>query len=182
MSSTVVADDVQHAAGLEARRSFVIDEMHGHVDRQGRVLAETQEVDVDDEVANDFALHVARNDAFDLAVDVDVQQMAGEGARLVEGVHGLVVDGDKFRGLLVAVNHGGDAACETKRTNSPLAALRACLGLERQCLGHSVDSPTKIAPVAGCLRRLTAFPPGVWTPIWAVYSAGKGKTQAGGGG
>src|SRR3546814_11703748 len=83
---------------------------------------------MDDEIADDFALHVARTDELGPAVDLDVEQGAGESTRLVEGIHGLVIDGNEFRGLLVAVTHGGDAACEAHRANSPLAALPTCPG------------------------------------------------------
>ena len=172
-----MADDVQNATGLEARRGFLIGEVHRHFHVDRRVLAEAQEVDMDDEVADHFALHVARDHTFDLAVDVDIERMAHERALVVKLGHDLGIDRNKFRGLLVAINNGGDAACETKRTNSPLAALRTCLGLERQCLGHGLDSPTKNAPKAGCPGRIRRFLQGCGRRLGRVIAAERLKLK-----
>ena len=171
-----MAHDVQCAASLEADRRFLIDEVHRHIDVNRRIFAKAQEIDVDDEIANDFALHVARDHAFDFAIDINIDGVAGEGTLHVKGADRFIVDRNKLGCLFVAVDNGGDAACETKRTNSPLAALRTCLGLERQCLGHG-HSPTKNAPMAGCLGRIRRFLQGCGRRLGRVIAVRASKLK-----
>src|SRR5690606_1671183 len=140
------------------------------------VLAETQEIDMDDEVAYRLELHVARDHALLLAADLDVEHVAHKGAGLVERRHVLVVDGDQFGGLLVAIDNGGYAGVAAERTDIPLAAFFACLGCERLGLGHS-----KFSNKNGALEARAHDPQvssrGVEVRDCAPYSAKSLKTQ-----
>ena len=168
--------DVEHAAALDAGRCVVVVEVHGHVHHDGCILAETQEIDMDDEVAHRFELYVTRNDAFLLAADLDIEHVAHEGAGLVKRVDLLVAHMDELGGLLLAIDNGGDAALAAERTDSPLAAFFACLGCERMCLGHS-----KFSNENGALQARANGPQvssrGVEVRDCAPYSAKSLKTQ-----
>ena len=65
---------------------FLVLEVHRHVDRDAGILAEAQEIDMDDEVAHRLELHVARNGADGLAVDLEIDQRRQEAAGLRRGV------------------------------------------------------------------------------------------------
>src|SRR5690606_17278014 len=77
-----VAHDVERAAALEAGRSFLVQEVHRHLDVDGGVTRHAQEVDVQGRVLHRVELEVARDGAGLAAVDVDLehggQETAGE--------------------------------------------------------------------------------------------------------
>jgi hypothetical protein len=75
--------DVENAAGLETGGCLMIAEMHRHLDANARILAEPQEIHVDDEVAHGLELNIARDDSHRPTGDVEIDQRGGEAA----GVH-----------------------------------------------------------------------------------------------
>ena len=88
-----MAHDVQHTASLKAGGSFLIAEMHRNLDAQAAFLAKTQEVHMDDEIANGVELHIAGNAAHFLAVHVEVDEGGGKAAGVHLGEEFLVVEG-----------------------------------------------------------------------------------------
>ncbi len=64
----VVDDDVEHAAALQARRSFFIVEADRHVDVDLAVLADAQEIDMDRAAGDRVELHCLGQGAVRLAV------------------------------------------------------------------------------------------------------------------
>ena len=63
----------KHAAALQAGRQRLVDEAHRHVDADARAGADALEVDVDRHVLDRIELHLARDDADLLAVDVEIE-------------------------------------------------------------------------------------------------------------
>jgi hypothetical protein len=117
----LVTHDVQHAAALEAGRIVFIDEVHRHHDGDLGTLAQAQEIDVDDEVANRIELHVARNGAHLGAVNVDVHQRGKEAAGL-DLLHQLAVfERNQLGVFLVSVDYSRNAAFATNGPGGPLA-------------------------------------------------------------
>src|SRR5690606_653161 len=100
----LVTHDVQHAAALDAGRLVLVDEMHGNVDIDLGVLADTQEVDMNREILDGIELIVLRQDLDLLAADVDRGDRGQKPAAvdLVENV--LVGQGDSQGRLFVAID------------------------------------------------------------------------------
>ena len=77
----LVADDVQHAAALQARRLLGVDELDRHGDGDPRFLADAQEVHVDRNVGDRVELNVARQHVVGRFTDLDVEQVGEEARR-----------------------------------------------------------------------------------------------------
>ena len=117
----LVHDHVQHAAALDARGGRLVLEVHRHLDGDDRVRADAQEVEMQRLVRHRIDLHVARQDIVALAVDVDRQSVIEETLAVHDALDRLGLDRDHHRGLLVAVDHGGNESIATAGTGAPFA-------------------------------------------------------------
>src|SRR5690606_5793102 len=122
-----------------AGRLLFIDEAHRDLHRDGGVLADAQEVDVDREVANRVELVGLGEDLDLLTIDVDRGDRGHEPAAVNLVVDVLVAQRDRERSLLVAVDDGGDFAVATQCTGGPLTDRIARLGLELVSLAHGIS-------------------------------------------
>ena len=120
-----VADDVEHAAPANARRSRLVDEMHRHLDRDRRSGDEPQEIDVQRPVGDRIDLEVARQRADGLAVDGDFRHRGHEAAGMDLEVELAEGEGDRNRGFFAAIDDGRDHALTTDCAGGPLAHLVA---------------------------------------------------------
>ena len=89
----------QDAAALQARGLVAVDVLDGDVERDPRLLAEAEEVDVGRQVLDDVALHAAADDVVVLAVDLDVDQRRQEAAGLQLLQERVELDVDRSRAL-----------------------------------------------------------------------------------
>ncbi len=130
-----MAHDVEHAAALQAGRGRLVQEVHRHVDGDQRVLAETQEIDMDGEVAHRIELHVAGDHPRLGAVEVEHEDRALEMAGMELLGDGAVVDRDRLRLLLVAVKDAGNTAlaADERAPPLPVRCLRPSLEFHRLC-------------------------------------------------
>jgi hypothetical protein len=94
---------------------------HRHVDGDERIFAEPQEIDMDGKVANGIDLDRAGNHARLLAVDVEHVDRALEMAGVKLLVDRAVVDRDRLRLLLVAIESAGDAPLAPHLARAALA-------------------------------------------------------------
>ena len=134
----VVADQVKHAATLDAGRQFLVGEVDRHVNVHLAMLTDTEKVDVDRAARHRVKLHV-------------LGQRAVRGAAVVDHDHGvhevtgrkhlgkkLFLDVDREGFLLVAIDNGGDPASAAQFTGGSLASPFALLGGQRQLFAHVV--------------------------------------------
>ena len=134
----LVADDVQHAAALQARRLLGIDELDRDGDGDPRFLADAQEVHVDRNVGDRVELNVTRQHMVGCVTDLDVEQV-GEKARGAQNAFELqTVQRNRYRLFLVAVDYGGDPASAARLTGNPLAGPVTCLSGENCSFGHTL--------------------------------------------
>ncbi|MNL30145.1 hypothetical protein D3C87_1518650 [compost metagenome] len=132
-----MANDVENAAGLEARGLLFVDEVNRNLNGDLAVLGDAQEVNVHGEVADRIQLVVLRQDADLFAVDVDDRNGGHETAGVDLHRHVLGGQRDRKRGLLVTVDDSRDKTVATKFTGGPLTNPFARLGLELiSCVAH----------------------------------------------
>ena len=150
----LVADRVQHAAALQARRLLLVDEADRHRDGDLGVLGNAQEIDMQRPVGDRMELDVLGQGADGRAAGVDhhhrVHEVAG-----VQHLHQrllLEVDGEGL--FIVAVDDGGDAAFATQRTGGSLASPFARLGRQRKLFAHCMS------PKCG-FTKVPLTPPGM---------------------
>ena len=132
----LVADDVEHAAAADARRIILVDEADRHVDVDGAVRADAQEIDMQRTVVDRVELDVAGERAGLLAAHIDHHDGIHEvsvGQRLDQR---LFLDVDAYRVLLVAVDHGGYSAFAANSTGGSLACPFARFGRQHKLLAH----------------------------------------------
>ena len=124
------ADDVEHAAALEARRLVLVDEAHRHVDVDHRPLLGAQEVDVQRVVGDRVQLRLARQHLEALVAEVELEHRAEE-ARVLGQLEPDLLErhGDAQRLLAAAIDDRRDLAaraaaaapgpCPTSRAARP---------------------------------------------------------------
>ncbi len=132
----LVADDIENAARLEARRGFMVAEMDRHLDADTSILAEPQEIDMDNEIPHGLELDVARNDAKGFPAEVEIDEGCRETAGADMGEQVSIAQGNERGFLLVAVDDGRNEALATNGTGGPLACPVACLGLQGNSFSH----------------------------------------------
>jgi hypothetical protein len=125
-----VGDDVDRAAALHAGRLVGVHDVDGDADADFRAVAEPHEIHVHRQVLHRVELEIARNHPVLGAVDVELVDGGEEPARIDALLELGVIDRDRDRGLVVAVDHAGDAAGATLGTGGPLAGPRARRRLE----------------------------------------------------
>jgi hypothetical protein len=103
--------------------------MDRHLDANTGILAEPQEIDMDNEIPHGLELDVARNDAQGFPVDVEIDEGGRETTGADMGEEVSIAQGDEFGFRLVAVDDGRNEASATNGTGGPLACPVACLGL-----------------------------------------------------
>ena len=132
----LVAHDIENAARLQARRGLVITEMNGDLHANPRILAETQEVDMQDGIAHRLELDLARNNPHGLAADIEIDERRGKasGADLPGEV--AVVQGDQLRLFPVAINDPRNQTFPANRPGSSLAGSGARGRLQRDNFRH----------------------------------------------
>ena len=132
----LVADDVENAALLEARRSFFIDEDDRNADFDLRTLGEAEEVGVLGAVGDRMERHVLGERAEFLAAQFDLDDRVHEvaGVELLDQLLGFNMDQGGF--FLAAVDYGGDTAIAAKLTGGSLASPFARLGRQGQSVAH----------------------------------------------
>ena len=135
-----VGNDVDGAAALHAGRTFRLHHVQGHADADGGAFAEPHEVDMDREVLDRIEVEVARNHAVLLAVEVDIDQRGQEPAGEDTLAQFAIINRDRERGLLVAIDHSGHFPGATLSPGGPLAALRTCGRLQFLDGRHNVKS------------------------------------------
>src|SRR5690606_37835339 len=131
--------DVERAAALEAGRSFLVQEVHRHLDVDGGVTRHAQEVDVQGRVLHRVELEVARDGAGLAAVDVDLEHGGQETAGEDQALRLVEVERDRLRRFAETVDDCGDTALTANGTGGPLADPLASRGLELLDSGHGFD-------------------------------------------
>ena len=132
----LVLDDVEHAAALEARRFLVIVEAHRHRDMDLGVLADAQEIDVDRPARHRVEINRLGQGAVRLALEVDHHDRVHEVAGRKQFRQELLLDVDRQRLLLFAVDHGGHPAVAAQCPGGSLASPVARFGGQRQLFAH----------------------------------------------
>ena len=107
---------------LDAGGDVLALEVHGTFNLDAGILAEAQEVDVDDEVAHRLELHVARDGADGLALDLEVDERREETAGLDMGENVAVGERNQLGFLLVAIDDTGNEAVRRTAREAPLPA------------------------------------------------------------
>jgi hypothetical protein len=137
----LVLDDVEHAAALEARRFLVIVEAHRHRDMDLGVLADAQEIDVDRPARHRVEIDRLGQRTMGLALVIDHHDRVHEVTRRKHFDEKLLLDMDRERLFLFAVDHGGDPAISAQCPGGSLASPVARLGGQRQLIAHCLRSP-----------------------------------------
>ena len=132
----LVADDVEHAALLDAGRLLLISEVDRHLDMDARAGPESQEIDMGDEVAHRFELDIAGDGAHHIAVDIEIDERRKEPAGVYMRLQVAIGKGDTLGLLLVAIEDTGNAAVAADCAGGPLAGPAACGSLELNDFGH----------------------------------------------
>ena len=114
-------NDIEHPAAFQAGRRRFIEEAHGHLDGNHRIFAKSQEIDMDRKVAHRVELDRTGDHPRLLALDVEHEDRALEMAGVKLLVDGPIIDRDRLRLLLVAVDNAGNAPVATFRARSALA-------------------------------------------------------------
>jgi hypothetical protein len=119
-----VSDNVDGAAALDARRLVGVHRMHRDGDADHRALAKPHEVDVQRVVLHRVELKVARDDAMLHAINLKLVDRGQEPSGIDALAELGIVERNRQRRLLIAVNHSGYAARATLRPGGPLAGPR----------------------------------------------------------
>ena len=132
----LVLDDIQNAATLEARRRLFIVEAHRHVDVHLGVLADAQEIDMDRPAADRVEVDRLGQRAMGLSGEIDHDHRIHEVTCRHHLGEELLLDMDRERLFLFAVNYGGYPAFAAQCTGGSLASPVARLGGQRQLFAH----------------------------------------------
>ena len=132
----LVANDVEHAAALQPRGRRFVEEADRDFDGHVRILAEPQEIDMDGKLADGIDLNRAGNHPRLLALDVEHVDRALEMAGVNLLVDRAVIDRDRLRLLLVAIENAGDAPLAPLRARAALARAASRPRLEFDRLSH----------------------------------------------
>ena len=159
----LAADDVQHAAGLQARAGVLIQEHHGDADADARTRRNALEIHMDGTVGYGVELHVAHDGALRRAVlhrhleEVRLPAALGQFLHHVTGVQG-----DQRRLLLRPIDNCGDQSPTPGRARRPLTGTLARHGLDPNSLDHLPGSYCEMCVTPGDNRpNSNGRPPGV---------------------
>ena len=133
-----MGDDVEGATTADARRTSLVQEVHGNRDLDLGGVADADEVDVGQRIGDRVMLVVARQDAEDGAVELDRGDVRQEAAGVQTLERLLGVDGDLEGRLLVAVDDGGNLAFAAQGTGGPLSHPITLAGFELVGLSHGI--------------------------------------------
>ena len=117
----LVQHDVEHAAALDAGRRRFVPEVDRHLHGDDRLGPDAQEVEMERLVRHRVDLHVARQDLVARALDVDLKPVVEVTFLVQFALDRFRLDRDHDRGLLVAVDHGGNQSLATAGTGAPFA-------------------------------------------------------------
>ena len=150
-----VAHDVEHAALLEARRCFFIDERDRHGDFNRGVLGQAQEVGMQGAIRNRMKGNVLGQGAKRLSANLDHHDRVHEvaGAQLAHQF--LCFDMDRQGFFIAAVNNGGDPTFASQCTGGSLASPFARFGGQSKSVAHVRAFRNRLKPV------LPVTPPGM---------------------
>ena len=131
-----MADDIEHAAALQALAFLLTLETDLDRNRERRARDVADEVDVDRRIGDRIELNVTGQNPSDVAIDLEVVE-AGEEATLSElAFQHVVVERNGERLAATTVDDGGRAAFAPERPRAPLCrAARAAV--PRLLLRHS---------------------------------------------
>src|SRR5262245_42548093 len=138
----LVADDVEHAAALQAGRERLVDELDRHIDADAATGADALEVDVHGHVIDRIDLHLARDDAALLAVDIEFKYGGQElAARDQFGQLGEL-EGDVLRLAAVAIDDAWHMPLAADGAGAAGAGTRTRGSFDlADLLGHGRRSP-----------------------------------------
>ena len=154
----IVQHHIDRAAALDAGRGIVIAEMDRDRDLELRAGLEAQEIDMHRRIAHDVELVVARNGAFLLAIDVDLENRGEEVARVDQLVNFAVGERNRRRRFAAAIDDGWNFAFTTYAAGGPLAGPAANRGGEGLDLGHGFYPFLRNAPTPPGVSETSAKP------------------------
>src|SRR5690606_22974138 len=125
-----MANDIEHAAALDAGGHVFTEELDRHFHGYDAVLADAQEVDMHNEIPHGIELVFLGKHLDLLAINLDGKHGRHEAAGMDLQGDVLARKRDRQRWLLVAVDDGGNLAVAPKMPGGPLTDPFARLGRE----------------------------------------------------